>query len=296
MLPLILLVILGIDWATGYAIAGYCMTHGVSPYGYAFWQAFGPFCLLLLIQTVRRKLWLNQAALAYAFFCAVFGIVIPNLLIYFAAAHVPSGVLTVLANTSPIFTYLLALVFKDEKFSLARCSLVVCGLVGVGLIIFPHEYEFKFFGYGLWLLVSILIPLCYAFSAVYIARFNPGGGDVLSYALWMLLFATLCISPLTVIKQGYYPLHFDQLPAWLIVGEVILSSLGYVLLFIILKMVGSVYYTLVNAIAALSGIVYGHFIFNQRFPSLTYLALALIMVTISGLTYTQKYRRASSKH
>ena len=46
---LILLIILGIDWASGYAIAGYCMTHGVNPYAYAFWQSFGPFVLLLLI-------------------------------------------------------------------------------------------------------------------------------------------------------------------------------------------------------------------------------------------------------
>ena len=100
---LILLIILGIDWASGYAIAGYCMTHGVNPYAYAFWQSFGPFVLLLVIQVLRRELWLEKSGVIYAILCGVFGIVIPNLLIYFAATHIPSGLLTVLANVSPIF-------------------------------------------------------------------------------------------------------------------------------------------------------------------------------------------------
>lgn len=285
---LILLIILGIDWASGYAIAGYCMTHGVNPYGYGFWQSFGPFVLLLIIQSIRRELWLDKNGMLYALLCGLFGIVIPNLLIYFAARHIPSGLLTVLANASPILTYILAVGFKDEAFSFKRVALVLLGLIGVGIIILPNQHGLELDAGNWWLYLALLIPLSYAFSAVYISRFHPGSGNVLSYSLWMLMFSSLCISPLAVINQGYYPLRLNDLPSLLIVVEILLSTLGYGLLFIIIKKVGAVYYTLVNAVAVITGVLYGVLLFGQHFSSLTYVAIAIILLTIVGLTYTQQ--------
>ncbi len=285
---LILLIILGIDWASGYAIAGYCMTHGVNPYGYGFWQSFGPFLLLLIIQAIRRELWLDKNGMLYALLCGLFGIVIPNLLIYFAARHIPSGLLTILANVSPILTYILAVSFKDETFSFQRAGLVLFGLIGVGLIILPNQHGLELEAGNWWLYLALLIPLSYAFSAVYISRFHPGSGNVLSYSMWMLMFSSLCISPLAVINQGYYPLRLNDLPSLLIVIEILLSTLGYGLLFIIIKKVGAVYYTLVNAVAVITGVLYGVLLFGQHFSNVTYVAIAIILLTIVGLTYTQQ--------
>lgn len=290
MFGVVLLVLLGIDWASGYAIAGYCMTHGVSPYGYAFWQSFGPFVLLLLIQLLRRDLWLAKSGALYAILCALFGIVIPNLLIYFASKRVPSGMLTVLANASPIFTYVLAILFRDERFSLARFLVVVFGMCGVALVILPNQ-QFELFGIARgWLLLALLIPLSYAFSAVYISRFHPGNGSNLSYALWMLMFATLVNSPLAVINGGYYALHIHDLPSWLIIVEIILSTFGYVLLFVLIKRVGAVYYTLVNAVAVIAGVFYGVVIFAQHFNWLMLLGVVIIITAILLLTKLQKHR------
>lgn len=285
-----LLIILGIDWASGYAIAGYCMTHGVNPYGYAFWQSFGPFILLLLIQIVRRDLWIEKSGAVYALLCGVFGIVIPNLLIYFAAQHIPSGLLTVLANISPIFTYPLALLFRDEKFSLLRMGLIALGLCGVALIILPAQHDLLVeLGNG-WLYVALLIPLSYAFSAVYLSRFHPGTGSVLNYALWMLMVSTLCVSILAVINRGYYELSFGDTNSLLIVVEIVLSTIGYVLLFFIMRLVGAVYYSLVNAVAAITGVVYGYFLFGQHFSLMTIIAIIIILIAILILTYTQRQR------
>lgn len=265
------------------------MTHGVSPYGYAFWQSFGPFILLLFIQIIRQRIWLSRAGITYSFLCAIFGIVLPNLLIYFASRHVPSGLLTVMANISPIFTYLLALVMREERFDFRRALLVILGLFGVMLIVTSSQGSISGLGLGTtWLYLALLIPLSYAFSAVYISRFHPGSGDILNYALWMLMFSTLCISPLAVINRAYQELHFNELTSWLIILEVLLSTLGYALLFIILRKVGAVYYTLVNAIAALAGIIYGYWIFNQKFTNTTCLAVSIILAAIAGLTYTQR--------
>lgn len=290
---LFLLAILGVDWASGYAIAGYCMTHGVSPYGYAFWQSFGPFALLLIIQVVRKDLWLDKKGIMYSFLCGFFGIVLPNLLIYFAASHIPSGLLTVLANVSPIFTYVLAVAFKDEGFSWVRFAVVVLGMVGVGFIIIPNQDLDILNVHHDWFLLALLIPLSYAFSAVYISRFHPGKGNVLAYAMWMLMFATLFTSPLAVINNAYYPLRIHDMSSWLIIGEILLSTLGYVLLFIILKMFGAVYYTLVNAIAVIAGVCYGVLLFGQSYVFWVFIGIMIVFLSIAALTYLQYKVRSS---
>ena len=55
-------------------------------------------------------------------------------------------------------------------------------------------------------------------------------------------------------------------------------------------MVGSVYYSLVNAVAVITGVVYGYFIFGQQFSWLTIIAVMVILFAILVLTYTQKNR------
>lgn len=280
----LLLVLLGVDWASGYAIAGYCMNHGVSPYGYAFWQSFGPFIVLLIIQIIRQDLWINKKGMIYALYCAIFGIVIPNILIYIAVSKVPSGILTVVANISPIMTYILAVIFGVEKFKLSRVVAVLFGVFGVLLIISSGHSVIEDTPI-LWVLFALFIPLSYAFSAVYISRFDPKSGNSLNYAMWMLLFSTLCISPMTIFMNGYYQLRLSDINTLLILLEIFLSVVGYVILFIIIRKVGVVYYTLVNAVAVVSGVIYGKIMFGQELNDKVYVGVIMILLAIVGVSY-----------
>jgi drug/metabolite transporter (DMT)-like permease len=289
MVQVILLIILGIDWASGYAIAGYCMTHGVNPYGYSFWQSFGPMVVLLVIHFImKQKIIFNKLTLKYITLSGVTGIVIPNLLIYISASHVPSGLLTILSNISPLFLYILALLFKEEKFSLIRCAAILIGFIGVIFIIADGQQLFKLQLGGAWLFIVLLIPVGYAFSAVYVSKFRPETGNSLNYALGMLVVSAIFNAPLVYFNQGFYALHSNDTNTWLIILEALLSTLGYVLLFVIIKMVGAVYYTLVNTITALTGVIYGYFIFNQKYSNNIYLAIAFVILALVILTATQK--------
>ena len=181
----LLLVVLGITWASGYAIAGYVMNHGVSPYGYALWQSFGPFLCLFIVQLVRKDIQISKQGFIYALICAITAIVIPNLLIYFAAQYLASGILTVLANVAPIFTYPLAIIFGQERFLWARFLCIILGFTGILLIIVPSSQHLFINFSSYWLYLALLIPFGYALGAVFIARFRPQTGNVLNYSMWM---------------------------------------------------------------------------------------------------------------
>ena len=282
-IPIILLVVLGIDWATGYAIAGYVMRHGVEPNGYALWQSVGPIVCLFIIQLLRRDIKFIKGGIRYAVGCGLFGIVIPNLLIYYSARSVDSGILTILANVAPLFAYPLALLFHQEKFNLKRLLLVLIGVIGILIIVSPVKINLVSGLHNSWLYLSLLIPLSYAFSFVFVSRYKPLSGNVLNYSFWMLFVSSLIITPLNLSTHTFYPLTVHDFNSWLILLEILLSSFGYVLLFIIIHKVGPVFFTLVNAVAAVTGVMYARFIFGQRINSYVYFAICLIIIAIIGL-------------
>jgi len=177
--------------------------------------------------------------------------------------------------------------FRDERFDIRRMLWILVGVVGVILIIVPSSGDIKDSFGNAWGYLAIIIPISYAFSAVYISRFRPKTGNELNFSMWMLMVATMCTSPMALIAHGYYPLSIGDTNTYLIIGEILLSGFGYVLLFTLIKRVGAVYYTLVNAVSVLAGVIYGYVIFGQKYSLLTYISISLILLAIMGLTYTQ---------
>ena len=96
--------------------------------------------------------------MVYSALCGVFGIVIPNLLIYLASRYVASGTLTVLANIAPIFTYPLALSFKQEKFNYIRMLMVIVGMVGTIIIVAFNQKNLLDHAMSNWIYLALLIP------------------------------------------------------------------------------------------------------------------------------------------
>ncbi len=281
---MLLLIILGIDWASGFAIAGFVMRHGVSPSAYAFWQCFGPLLALFIIQVIRNDVKYYPGGLRYGFICGALGIALPNLIIYYSSRYIDSGILTVFANLDPICTYILVLLFHQEKFNKTKLFLVSVGVVGVILLLAQSHVQniYTLSLHNGWLYLVLLVPICYSLGVIYLAKLKPKDGNVLNYSFWMLLFASIITIPVTLIDKNFYPLSFNY-NSLLIILEIILSTIGYILLFIIIPRFGPVFFMLVNGISAITGIVYGKFIFHQSMTNITYLAVTLIILSIIGM-------------
>jgi drug/metabolite transporter (DMT)-like permease len=198
---------------------------------------------------------------------------------------VDSGILTVLSNIEPIFTYTIALLFGIEKFNKNRMLMVIIGMIGIIMLVWPSSLDQ--INLSIWLGLSLFIPLCYAFGVVFISKFKPLGGDVLNYAMWMLFFASSLIIPISLLNGGFYPLGMN-LNSGLILLEILLSTFGYILLFIIIHRAGAVLFVMVNGIAAISGLIYGKLIFSQQISYWTFFASMLIILAIMGMAILHK--------
>ena len=288
-LPLFLLLALGIIWGSGYSIARYCVTHGVPPLGYSFWQSIGPAIFLLLCVIVRRhRMPFNPQYLRYYILCGVLGIAIPNTLMYYCAAHLPSGLIAVMVNTVPIWIYPLALLFAQEKWNTKRFCAVILGVIGILWIVLQGA-QWSSVGSVPWMLLLLLVPLSFALCALFITAFRPVPAESMSLSAGMLIVSALCVTPWTLHLKDFYgfawPLKFND---WLILLEIALSSAGYVILFALLKRASPVFYSLVGGVVSLTGLFWGWLVFHETLTLGNLCSIALILVALGIMTASTK--------
>lgn len=284
-LALLLLVLLGFIWGSGYSLARFAMTHGVPPLGYAFWQALGPAILLTFscLMTDAQPLFAKKNWL-YFLVCGLIGIAIPNTNMYFIASHLPAGLLAVLVNTVPLLVYPLALLTRQERFDSWRILALVLGMSGILMIISPASQGLL----SLWTLLAMISPLAFAFCSIYIGLKQPANLNALQAASGMLLAASLMLTPLVVQQQAFFALTSPFTTAkQVVLLEILLSSVGYFLFFKLIRLAGPVFYSLTGGIVALTGLFWGFVVFAEKPDPFQGIAIALVISAIFLLSWRQ---------
>lgn len=284
--PIVILLLLGIIWGSGYSIAKLAMTNGVPPVGYAFWQSLGPAILLSLVAFLQRhSIQFQRSKIIYYFICGLLAIALPNTNMYFTAPHLPSGMLAVIINITPIIIYILSLGLGLERFNMPAFAGVYLAILGIMLILIPKA-SLPSLASIPWVVQALATPLCFAVSIIYIARRNIGD-SALTQAAGMLLFSAILLTPLIIATHEFYPLTHLSFPVFLIVLEIILSSVGYILMFHLLKIAGPIFYSLVSSVVALTGIFWGKLIFAEQLNLWSGLAVMFIVLGISLVSVQQ---------
>lgn len=298
MVPLVLLVLLGFIWGSGYTLAKFAVTHGVSPLGYAFWQSLGPALLvsLYVFFTKEAFVW-DKTHLLYYAVTGFLGIALPNTNMYLVVAHLPAGLLAIIVNTVPILTYPLALFWQLEHFRLLRLAGVILGFIGILCILFPTQIGLSATsGQTGWACLALLSPLSFALASLYIHKKRPPQASAISLTVGMLIFSTVFLIPLMGYTRSFYPLVHLGAAEGVVILEIILSTIGYILFFILIKWAGAVYYSLVGGIVALTGLFWGYLIYDESLNVLDVYATLLILCALALLSLpfrTKKYQKGS---
>lgn len=277
---LLLLIALGFIWGSGYSIARFAVTHGVSPLGYTLWQTWGPALFLLYLCYKRKhKINLKPKLIFYFVITGLLGIAIPNSNMYFAAAHLPAGILAIIVNTVPLIIYPLSLSVGEEKFSMTRITGIIIGVIGIMLIVLPkasspHTTDL------FWTLIVLISPVCFASCAVYASKCRVNRSSLV-LSMGMLFSAAIILTPITLAAHQGFMLSTHFLAGSIaIIIEIVLSSIGYILFFELLKTAGAVFYSLVSGIVSITGLFWGRIIFGESVGLLTTLAVLLILIAL----------------
>ncbi len=283
-----LLFILGSIWGSGPVINKIAISNGVTPLGYSFWQFIGPAILLTLIASVQGVLQLSKKHIPYYIVCGLIGIAIPNTILHFCAPHLPAGIMPIIINTVPIMIYPLAILAKQETFFLKRFIGILIGIIGIMILLLPNV-SLTDKNMLPWAFLALISPLCFALTALFVNPYRPADTSSISLAAGMLLSAAIILTPILILRGDYYPISFPfNYADYAISFRICLSSLGYIILFVVLQKAGAVYYSLVSGIVILNGLFWGYMIYGETLNATSIFAITAILLAIIIMNSSHK--------
>jgi drug/metabolite transporter (DMT)-like permease len=281
---LVLLLLLGATWGSSFLFIKVVVDEStplVVVEGRIF---FGTLALVPIIAFRRGHVLRLRSKLPQLAIVAVFGSVLPFLLISWAEIHIESGIASVLNSTMPLFTGAFAAVFLlDEQFDVARVVGLLLGFVGV-LVLRGRAIFDVTDSAALGQLAVVAASVSYASIAVFIrAQFR--GQDALTLSGLQLAVGLSLMTVVFLAAGGVSDLDLDT-KAWLalITLGVANTGLAYIVYYWLIENAGSVFASLSTYIIPVVGLALGAAVLDETFGANALVGAALIIAAIAAAT------------
>lgn len=291
-----LLFLMGTSYSLLFAVNKLAVTHGVPNLAYVFWHSLGAGLFLLLLGALNRDLptldWLHLRTYL------VWGLLTtaaPISLLTHVAPHLPAGIITMILVLVPLCTYLLALVFRADRFRVLGVLGILFGLAGVLLVIVP-EVSLPSRDMVGWVLLALLAPVMFGLVTVFAGKYRPPAASSLNLACGLLLASALMLAPVMLgLGQGYLFPGPDLIGDMCILYASLLTAWVFYLFLAFIRLAGPVFVTQHNYIATLAGFGWGVLFFGEGYSLYIWGATALMFVGLAllNLGLWLEARRAS---
>lgn len=280
-------------WALQYALAKLAMNAGAHPLGLAFWEGFGSGMLILAGRQLvaRRRVPVGWRDLLLYATTGLLGLTLPATAVFWAAQHLPVGIVALLFALVPMLTYVLALAMRLDRLAGLRILGLSAGLGGVLLIVVPAA-SLPAPGLAGWVLLGLGGGLCYAIQGVYVARCAPPamsavtlGGASLAIGGLLLLPAALALDAFVSPLPSWGPVQ------WATAGIMVVNAACVAGYFLLLRHAGPVVASQTSYSLTLAGVLWGLWLFDEQHSGWIWAALALLLFGLS-MVRSQRARPA----
>lgn len=291
-LPLFYLVILGTSWGLHFSFIKLAAESGLSYSGIAAVTTAGVAILTLLISALRRRMpRFDMQHLRFYFVAALLGYVAPFLIELHSSVHMPASVLTLVVSSSPLFTVLIAMLFRSDTITMRGLTGIIVGTLSAALILVPSAIGLT----GIpvfWILVAFLVPLIYAADHNFIAKLWPAGSDSYQLGCGESLVALAMLLPLYlwqgVIVDLDVPFGSGHIAIIVMVGFALIEIFLY---FEIIRLAGPIFVSQTNFITVAAGVLWAMYIFGERPSQWLWLSAALLALALYIITTDKKRAR-----
>ncbi len=243
------------------------------------------FFILLFFQkklfkfTFRKSLFFSVAGmLAY---------VIPLSVEFVVAPKIEAGILTLIISVVPVFTLIVIWIFRLLNITTKLVIGTLSGLVGLVILLYGNNYNNT--SANIWAVYSLIIPLSYAFDAIFMEKFWPRNLDSTQVAFGESIASLIFVILLSIYYGNELYDHYQ----WLNVPNFwILAFVTFIevwLFFYILNKVGAVFVNLSSYLVMPAGFLWGFLIFGETFTFIKFISTLLIGISIFMIG-NQQYR------
>ena len=275
-----LLVFLGSSWGLYFSMLKIAVLSGISYTGILIMATVGVALGMSAIAFVRRrKPEFKPRHHLFYLVCALTGYLIPMIVELFVIEHMPASLLTLIVSIVPLATLLLAWLMKTDIINLPRVSGIVIGAIAIFAILLPDAHFSEAVAWR-WLLLALIVPVCYAIHHNFTARCWPVGSDSYQVACGEALYA----AGLLIIFAGFN-WQWQDVETWnrghsAILFMALISLIDVYIYFELIRVKGPIYTSHANYIMVVSGVIWGMLIFGERPSSLMWFSALLLIASL----------------
>ncbi len=277
-----LLLLMGMAWGLSFSLARIAAGGGIHPFSITFWEALGAGAALILVCLFRgRPVPLSRELVLFYLACGAIGMVVPNAVFFFAAAHVPAGILSISLAVNPLITFLAAAALGLERLAPDRVAGVILGIVAIVLLVGPQQ-SLPDPAQLPWVLACVAAAACYAAFNVMVSLWRPRGAASFTTTTALFVMAAIQLIPVMAATDSF------DLPGWpwtgvewSLLGLGLINAIAFSLFVYLIETAGPVFTSQTANLVTLFGVLWGIVIFGEQNSTWVWLSLATMMLAIA---------------
>jgi len=242
------------------------------------------FFILLLFQNKLFKFTLKKSL--FFSVAGMFAYIIPLSVEFIVAPKIEAGILTLIVSAVPVFTLIVIWIFRLLNVTIKLVIGTLSGLAGLLILFYGNNDNTSV---SIWAVYALIIPLSYAFDAIFMEKFWPRNLDSTQVAFGESTASLIFVILLSIFYGNKYYDHFQwfTIPSFWILAFVTFIEVW--LFFYILNKVGAVFVNLSSYLVMPAGFLWGFLIFGETFTFIKFISTLLICISIFMLG-NQQYR------
>ena len=242
------------------------------------------FFILLLFQNKLFKFTLKKSL--FFSVAGMFAYIIPLSVEFIVAPKIEAGILTLIVSAVPVFTLIVIWIFRLLNVTIKLVIGTLSGLAGLLILFYGNNDNTSI---SIWAVYALIIPLSYAFDAIFMEKFWPRNLDSTQVAFGESTASLIFVILLSIFYGNKYYEHFQWFttPSFWILAFVTFIEVW--LFFYILNKVGAVFVNLSSYLVMPAGFLWGFLIFGETFTSIKFISTLLICISIFMIG-NQQYR------
>ena len=277
----LILIILGLGWGLSFTLGKIAITAGGTPIGLTFWQSlFSGLILLAYVFFRHGKIIIPKIMFLPIIIITFLSVVIPNIIFYACIEHLDAGVLSISVSVIPLFTYLIAMGLRMDRFKIRRVLGLITGFCALLILILP-ENSLPDKRDIPWVLLALNCALCYALENIYIDRLALQNFGPIRLVCAVSFVSAIITFLLSLLMDQFFILQSTNLYLFIsTLGLGFISATAYSIFIYLIGRAGSVFSSQVRYLVTFFGVVWGIIILGESHSVFVWLSLAMIMLGI----------------
>ena len=194
--------------------------------------------------------------------------------------HLDAGVLSISVSVIPLFTYLIALGLRMDKFKVRRVIGLITGFCALLILILP-ENSLPDKRDIPWVLLALNCALCYALENIYIDRLALQNFGPIRLVCAVSFVSAIITFLLSLVMDQFFILQPTNLYLFIsTLGLGFISATAYSIFIYLIGRAGSVFSSQVGYLVTFFGVVWGIIILGESHSVFVWISLAMIMMGI----------------